>query len=553
MAGAVPTIRLVKCPKCFKFLTEISEIPVYKCGGCDTVLRAKVRSNNSTSNNRLAGGEEQAVSNNFHCCHSESNNTTKNHRILESNNEGDNGKEACTKYEQREAGDRRFGGDRIRPNDQFSDDIDRVNPAEESQADEQGNEVKTTPRTSQEANYSLKSSDKLEESSESTEHGTTSEGDVITEFENCTSFTQSSSKSFAYDGSASSVDDDRDKHIPHKYLLFSRRTFRNKNSKAGEKFMRKVSSEKLPSVGNVKLSSKHETSFKSKDFDSVQSWMESDYTSLDDELKINLRMSDEEDHVKILEKVNELKSDLRGLFDRTADGKGFAGFGVRTTHSEGKALAEEHRSYLIPFSKEPKSSPFHYLSGECKPYHQNICCRLQKERTPSAYQEPQKPHSSQTIRRHCLPLSGGAPFVFCHKCFNLLQLPADFLLSAKRLNKLRCGACFQVLLYSFRPRPQSKPWSPVEVQHLPSEDNSELNFLAANENSALHAKEFSHNDSILFSEEYGIDNETVLEEEVERELKQARGSQLHNLMGYASARELFPTGYSDDEYQSTEP
>ncbi|GAV67755.1 DUF3133 domain-containing protein [Cephalotus follicularis] len=38
-----PRIRLVRCPKCRKVLTEIADVPMYKCGGCDTILLAKIR------------------------------------------------------------------------------------------------------------------------------------------------------------------------------------------------------------------------------------------------------------------------------------------------------------------------------------------------------------------------------------------------------------------------------------------------------------------------------------------------------------------------------
>ncbi|KAL5711477.1 hypothetical protein ACHQM5_021927 [Ranunculus cassubicifolius] len=43
MASAVPKIRIVRCPKCLKLLTELENVPVYRCGGCDTTLKAKKR------------------------------------------------------------------------------------------------------------------------------------------------------------------------------------------------------------------------------------------------------------------------------------------------------------------------------------------------------------------------------------------------------------------------------------------------------------------------------------------------------------------------------
>ncbi|XWS65625.1 hypothetical protein CRYUN_Cryun05aG0129800 [Craigia yunnanensis] len=41
--GTTPKIRLVRCPKCGLVLPEVEDFPVYKCGGCDTILVAKNR------------------------------------------------------------------------------------------------------------------------------------------------------------------------------------------------------------------------------------------------------------------------------------------------------------------------------------------------------------------------------------------------------------------------------------------------------------------------------------------------------------------------------
>ncbi|CAJ1974535.1 unnamed protein product [Sphenostylis stenocarpa] len=51
-------------------------------------------------------------------------------------------------------------------------------------------------------------------------------------------------------------------------------------------------------------------------------------------------------------------------------------------------------------------------------------------------------------KRHHRPVAGGAPFVTCHKCLNLLQLPADFLLFKRACHQLKCGECSEVLKFS---------------------------------------------------------------------------------------------------------
>ncbi|XVF81921.1 hypothetical protein PTKIN_Ptkin16aG0001400 [Pterospermum kingtungense] len=42
-SGATPNVRFVRCPKCRLVLPEVVDVPVYRCGGCDTILVAKNR------------------------------------------------------------------------------------------------------------------------------------------------------------------------------------------------------------------------------------------------------------------------------------------------------------------------------------------------------------------------------------------------------------------------------------------------------------------------------------------------------------------------------
>ncbi|ESW07223.1 hypothetical protein PHAVU_010G111600 [Phaseolus vulgaris] len=49
---------------------------------------------------------------------------------------------------------------------------------------------------------------------------------------------------------------------------------------------------------------------------------------------------------------------------------------------------------------------------------------------------------SVSSTRQCLPIAGGSPFITCHNCFELLQLPKKTLVMVKnRKQKMRCGAC----------------------------------------------------------------------------------------------------------------
>ncbi|CAI9774945.1 unnamed protein product [Fraxinus pennsylvanica] len=54
----------------------------------------------------------------------------------------------------------------------------------------------------------------------------------------------------------------------------------------------------------------------------------------------------------------------------------------------------------------------------------------------------------QVAKRYIRPIAGGAPLLACYQCSELLQLPANFLLFEKKIHRLRCNACREVLKFS---------------------------------------------------------------------------------------------------------
>lgn len=58
-SGVTAKVRLVKCPKCRQLLPELPDHPVYKCGGCGTILQAKNTKNDVQ--NRKSGLHEPDV------------------------------------------------------------------------------------------------------------------------------------------------------------------------------------------------------------------------------------------------------------------------------------------------------------------------------------------------------------------------------------------------------------------------------------------------------------------------------------------------------------
>ncbi|KAL2233812.1 protein ENHANCED DISEASE RESISTANCE 4 [Sesamum indicum] len=50
--------------------------------------------------------------------------------------------------------------------------------------------------------------------------------------------------------------------------------------------------------------------------------------------------------------------------------------------------------------------------------------------------------------RHCHPIAGGAPFLTCYNCFELLLLPKKVLSKKKGRKKMRCKACSTVIVFT---------------------------------------------------------------------------------------------------------
>lgn len=53
----------------------------------------------------------------------------------------------------------------------------------------------------------------------------------------------------------------------------------------------------------------------------------------------------------------------------------------------------------------------------------------------------------QNNGRWCRPVSGGAPFIVCSNCYQLMQVPPRLLLRDKDRHKLRCGACSHLIFF----------------------------------------------------------------------------------------------------------
>ncbi|KAL6536374.1 hypothetical protein OROGR_012946 [Orobanche gracilis] len=65
------------------------------------------------------------------------------------------------------------------------------------------------------------------------------------------------------------------------------------------------------------------------------------------------------------------------------------------------------------------------------------------------YRRPRKFVVTNRSGRVSRPVAGGAPFIACGNCFEVLKLPKKRVLSGENRQKLKCGACSSIILFEF--------------------------------------------------------------------------------------------------------
>ncbi|KAK7275889.1 hypothetical protein RIF29_17015 [Crotalaria pallida] len=101
----------------------------------------------------------------------------------------------------------------------------------------------------------------------------------------------------------------------------------------------------------------------------------------------------------------------------------------------------------------------------------------------------------KVTKRHYRPVAGGAPFVTCHKCLNLLQLPADFLIFKRVFHRLQCGSCSEVLKFSLQNRSHIVSYAPNAI--VPSSCDLD------DQKEAINSSNLHSADPISYSDDYG--------------------------------------------------
>lgn len=172
----------------------------------------------------------------------------------------------------------------------------------------------------------------------------------------------------------------------------------------------------------------------------------------------------------------------------------------------------------------------------------------------------------QAVKREFYPIAGGAPFLTCCFCFNVLQLPRCLLLSriTRRNHKLQCGACSRILEFSIDNNGASL--APSDTTNVDKNVNlaasSHVNHSRRSSLNSADGRELLSRDSFGREKRKAIsgslrngermedfhDTSRGRESKVSWKMPSRSKSPLHRLMGYSSPQDLL-TGheYDDDD------
>ncbi|KAG2552129.1 uncharacterized protein LOC120652454 [Panicum virgatum] len=563
--------RLVRCPKCLNVLPEPPNVTVYRCGGCGTTLRAKIRANNGQD---VAKKQVRQDSDNFSVATSVSNGVppqTKDHASTEVAMDS-----SCiadtpsTKHGSNQSGDCLLpeNNNMEVQNNESKDhqDFEDTNSRMEGPADLENSNANSTCRDSGEAeNHTIEQpaenleTCRVKEDDDDTEcHLNASENNMVS---------SESSKTAASMQDAEQKDAGAAEHAANKKSYLVRVLSRSCDLRA--------------SVNSLDFHSAR-TSLQSKSF-----------------------RASEPLQSKIMNTVDELKGDLSELFHKPSESKPKAyhpprpskqdaGHMTRAAITSSAPLAAyhpapKHSGYAARLSRSGQVAPrglpslryrrhrvysFHHnVQSEMRPCRHECCHSCQPPCYRSCKQEPaamhQPPVNKEIKRRppprnHCRPVLRGAPFVICSNCARLVQLPTDFAVQSRGTRRLQCGSCSEVLSYSYRDPSRKKLQSPFGGDGYSTDgyDYEVHRHQAAAD--GRYAAGFEQADPVSYSEEYGlsfgVSHSTSTEDGqplyVSRNSsfntadgREGTDGKLHRLMGYSSASEMLRR-YSPDLFES---
>ncbi|XP_059627865.1 uncharacterized protein LOC132270696 [Cornus florida] len=155
------------------------------------------------------------------------------------------------------------------------------------------------------------------------------------------------------------------------------------------------------------------------------------------------------------------------------------------------------------------SSPQQYTSSEFSSLSYDMKSDDHQWRKDHEVKKSRLRDRNHLLKRHFRPMAGGAPFIACYHCKELLRLPEDFLLFGRTCHRLKCSACSEVLKFSIQDRTHIVPYIPIvpytpdSAAPPPSEVDDTIDTTDRTLASASHASDCPRADPISCSDDYG--------------------------------------------------
>lgn len=354
---------------------------------------------------------------------------------------------------------------------------------------------------------------------------------------------------YAYDGSESSCNEINHK-VPSLNFHFSRRNLKDKDFIGTRKLPKREESDKHlsgatfysrgshagpSSCGNHEL--QHKSSHHSPDKPEYRESDKAELLRMVSELHGQLkrtRISRETINGRISSRVDKKEKQLPLYHDRLAPereiyggrcGRGkvcspqckfsrmaFSGEAMRCRHQVGCSCLqgcprEWHYSAQLPQHAICCNEGYYmaHAAHNCSgPHHSEFSSWSRDTKSDDRWKRLNLRDKHQAVKRHFRPMAGGSPIIACYRCFELLQVPADFLLFRRRFHRLRCSACSEVLKFSIQNKIHLVRYIPDAIAPPPSEvddhaDTTKKRNLASK---ASDANNFLNAEAVSCSEDY---------------------------------------------------
>uniref|UniRef100_A0A0D9VTP9 Uncharacterized protein n=1 Tax=Leersia perrieri TaxID=77586 RepID=A0A0D9VTP9_9ORYZ len=533
-------LRLVRCPKCYNVLPEPPNASVYMCGGCNTILRAKILVSNGQN---VATKQVRQDSDDFLVATTASNGVPHQNKALAFSDATMDS--SCTpdapniKTEHDSIGMSSNDNDYAISVEKNASEVADTDNKEDCNLDGQNTSARI--ESSDEEIYPNGNSMDIDSDKEENNNV---EGDV----ENPEDCRVSQSDDMEYNLNAT----EHEVHLPQRSKSDSEL---KEASKTEDEASKKVHLARAPSR-SCDLRELHRASASSSlDFHSARTSLQSKSFRASEPLQS-----------KIMKTVDELRGDLSQIFSKPEEEDckpKTAAYPLRPSKQDGYKPRAPFTSSVPLTAYHPAAKYSGHMEMMRRPCHHECChsylptCHHGSwKNQQDAMQRPPVQETKRRVppRHHCRPVLRGAPFVVCSSCNRLVQLPTDFAVPSKGTRRLKCGFCSEILSYSYRDPAKKKLQSPSgDEEYQYSTDDYEIHQVVDDHK----ATGFNEADPFSYSEEYGVSYSTEDEQPLHVSRNSSfsssideRNAKLHRLMGYSSASELLRRRRSPDLYES---